>query len=123
MYEDYTMGQMFRLHLAFFYVYEYRFFFSFLTSNSDVTLGAFSKWFKYFRPVLAVDGILNQPRPEMMAKGWSESEDEKKKKKCTQTISTGTWKPRFIIFINCKWVNIGHKNRAEVIQASHNRDN
>lgn len=48
---------------------------AFSTSNSDVTLGAFSKWFKYLHPLSAAEGMLNQRalRPERMARDSSES--------------------------------------------------
>lgn len=63
--EDETTGQMFGLKLAL----------CFSTSNSDVTLGAFSKWFKFLHPLSAVEGMLNQRerRPERIAKDSSES--------------------------------------------------
>lgn len=49
------MGQMFGINLAS----------CCFTSNLDVTLGAFSKWFKYLHPLSAVEGKL---RVERMAK-------------------------------------------------------
>ena len=55
-----TAGQMLGLKLAS----------CFSTTNSDVTLGAFSEWFKYLRPHSAAEGMLNQPaiRPEGLFK-------------------------------------------------------
>lgn len=49
------MGQMFGINLAS----------CCFTSNLDVTLGAFSKWFKYLHPLSAAEGTL---RVERMAK-------------------------------------------------------
>lgn len=56
--EGLSTGQMFELKLASW----------FSTSDSDVTLGAFSKWFGYLHPLSAAGGMLNQQerRPEIV---------------------------------------------------------
>lgn len=61
--EDQTTRQMFGLKLAS----------HFPTSNSDVTLGAFSEWLRYLHPHSAAAGMLNQRRAEWMARDSSES--------------------------------------------------
>lgn len=48
--EGQSTGQMFVLKLSS----------CFSTSNSDVTLGAFFKWFRYLHPLSAAGGVLNQ---------------------------------------------------------------
>lgn len=50
--EEETMGQMFGINLAS----------CCFTSNLDVTLGAFSKWFKFLHPLSAANGTLRVAR-------------------------------------------------------------
>lgn len=68
-----TAGQMFELKLASCYS----------TSNSDVTLGAFSKWFKYLHPLSAVEGMLNQRAIRAEKEGYLSQRFIRIRKLCT----------------------------------------
>lgn len=68
-----TTGQMFGLKLATY----------FAASNSDVTPGAFSKWFKYLHPLSAVERMLNQRERSPEKDGYLSQRFIRIRKHCT----------------------------------------